>query len=143
MGKLVDQFHLAGVHESIEDFDYSRFEWGYKVTSDVITAAAVVLLRENPRKPSAEDVVKVMARGWVTYDSYEHLRSQDEDGDLLNTLMSQFSFPAEERSSADDRIGRALVIKARESGEDTVTFEDDDVPSGFQLDSIVIFQKEG
>jgi len=142
MSSVISSQYLAQIHEDMEDLDYSRFTWGHEVTQDVITAAAVVAMREGPGYPTVDDVLKVMGRGWVSYSGWDELRASDERGDELNTLLMEFNFPSEEREKADERIGRALIVKANESKEMAVTFEDDDIPGRWQLDEIVIFQKE-
>ena len=74
MPSMISAQYLAQIHDDLEDADYSRFSWGYEVTEDVITAAAVVAMREGPGYPVADDVLKVMMRGSV---SYTHLRAHE------------------------------------------------------------------
>lgn len=140
--------YVEGITELMEDSDYSRFTWGGDVTQEVIRAAAVVVYREAGGSLDLDDsmeaeaeVISVLNRGWVTYDTLAEMASEDEDGDQLNSLMTQFGFPSAERDAADERVGRALITKARESGETVVWYDDKDAPESDLIPGITVFNR--
>jgi hypothetical protein len=80
MSSMISTQYLAQIHEDMENTDYSRFSWGHEVTTDVITAATVVAMREGPGQPIADDVLKVMMRRWETYADWDELRPRTNAG---------------------------------------------------------------
>lgn len=145
MTEMINQFYLAGIHEKIQDSDYSRFPWGGKVTEEVITAAAVITAREDRKDAPIGEVIRVMARGWIEYSDLSELALSDRSeggADQFNTMMSRFEWSGEDRAAADAHNARVLIKEAREQGRQVVFFEDDDVPSGFKVEAIYVFNKE-
>lgn len=148
--RMVTTGWLNAVRELMEDSDYSRFEWGGDVTEHIIHAAAVVAYREDNgiQEEPNEDVVTgavldVLKRGWTSYDDPAHLASQDEEGDLFNTLADRFGVPGPKRDELDDYAGLALIKEARDRGEGVVWYNDRDVPGRHHISGVTIFNKAG